>query len=514
MDLRDKVAIELYVKRKRSQSHTIKVMRRLGLKIGPKTLNKIIVKYGYKPRTRNETRMRNISFEMLHKMHIENNLTTHEISDILEIPHSTVHNYLKKYNMNKTQLQSRADRSNNYMIWTEDQLVKCQKLLEEYYDYQKVASIMNCSVEAISNINLSKLKVPMSQWRDGREDEIRQYLAQTKDYDKTASKFDIDRKSLAYKNNRSWQIDLSENSNLFGQPTVWNNIKFRSKSEVAVARFIHSFNINFEYEKKIGQSSLKTCDFYIPDWDLWIEYDGIGCFRESVGQQIYNRNNDKILCYTNTNKKFCILNRDNYKTLIITLKKLYNDNYPLSDIFSIRTIDRTAADGILEGWHYLGKAPNSTNHFYGLFAGNVVVGTCTFGRGANKHMPWNCLELSRLYTPDWVGKGNGQKQNCNNVGSFFLARAISLLKKERPDIETLIAYSEPSAGHSGHIYKACNWQYEGQIKSDYKYKLANGSLVHKSRFRRKNGLSEKERAAEVGAKKVYMAGKHKYIYQI
>jgi hypothetical protein len=44
----------------------------------------------------------------------------------------------------------------------------------------------------------------------------------------------------------------------------------------------------------------------------------------------------------------------------------------------------------------------------------------------------------------------------NNEGSRLFAVAIRQLRDKR-ELTTLVSYSDPSAGHTGAIYKACNW---------------------------------------------------------
>lgn len=49
----------------------------------------------------------------------------------------------------------------------------------------------------------------------------------------------------------------------------------------------------------------------------------------------------------------------------------------------------------------------------------------------------------------------GQK----NGGSKQWARVVKVMRVELPQVTTVISYSDPSAGHTGALYKACNWQW-------------------------------------------------------
>ena len=44
-----------------------------------------------------------------------------------------------------------------------------------------------------------------------------------------------------------------------------------------------------------------------------------------------------------------------------------------------------------------------------------------------------------------------------NAGSRQWAAFVRALRKVRPDVTTLVSYSDPSVGHTGALYRACNW---------------------------------------------------------
>ena len=44
-----------------------------------------------------------------------------------------------------------------------------------------------------------------------------------------------------------------------------------------------------------------------------------------------------------------------------------------------------------------------------------------------------------------------------NGGSQQWARVTRCLKAEEPQVTTVVSYSDPSVGHTGALYKACNW---------------------------------------------------------
>lgn len=46
-----------------------------------------------------------------------------------------------------------------------------------------------------------------------------------------------------------------------------------------------------------------------------------------------------------------------------------------------------------------------------------------------------------------------------NGGSRQWSRVARHLRREHPEVTTVVSYSDPSAGHTGALYKACNWQW-------------------------------------------------------
>ena len=62
------------------------------------------------------------------------------------------------------------------------------------------------------------------------------------------------------------------------------------------------------------------------------------------------------------------------------------------------------------------------------------------------------LELTRLFIHDGYG---------SNIESWFISQSFNWLRKNKPEIKALISYASPVEGHSGTIYQATNWIYQG-----------------------------------------------------
>lgn len=95
---------------------------------------------------------------------------------------------------------------------------------------------------------------------------------------------------------------------------------------------------------------------------------------------------------------------------------------------------------ILVEHHYLGpiKRGLAWRDEYGV----IVVSSPT-----SRRLPGNWLELSR-----WC-----ITLREHNAGSQQWAAFVRALRTARPDVSTIVSYSDPSVGHTGALYRACNW---------------------------------------------------------
>lgn len=97
------------------------------------------------------------------------------------------------------------------------------------------------------------------------------------------------------------------------------------------------------------------------------------------------------------------------------------------------------ADILLKN-HYLG--PSKRGVAWQDEFGVIVVASPTARR-----LPPRWLELVR-----WC-----ITSNVKNAGSMQWAAFVRAIRKARPDVTTMVSYSDPSAGHTGALYRACNW---------------------------------------------------------
>lgn len=90
--------------------------------------------------------------------------------------------------------------------------------------------------------------------------------------------------------------------------------------------------------------------------------------------------------------------------------------------------------------HYLGASKRSRLEYADEF------GWITFANPVSRRLPQDWLELNR-----WI------LVHRKNGGSQQWKRVVRWLRDVAPECTTVVSYSDPSVGHSGALYRACNF---------------------------------------------------------
>lgn len=132
------------------------------------------------------------------------------------------------------------------------------------------------------------------------------------------------------------------------------------------------------------------------------------------------------------------------------------------DSYSASRIENETANAMAVRFHYLHRKPAPPLLACGLSAPDgTVVGFLTFGlpvsmtvrRGVcGPDEAAHVVELTRLWVDDAVPK-NGE--------SYFIGRALALLRTHLPDLDIVVSYADTAAGHRGVVYQATNFLYTG-----------------------------------------------------
>lgn len=97
---------------------------------------------------------------------------------------------------------------------------------------------------------------------------------------------------------------------------------------------------------------------------------------------------------------------------------------------------------ILREKHYLGPIRRG-------IAWRDRFGVIVVANPTSRRLPARWLELAR-----WCIVSDEK-----NAGSQQWAAFVRALRRLRPDCSTVVSYSDPSVGHTGALYRACNWRW-------------------------------------------------------
>lgn len=112
--------------------------------------------------------------------------------------------------------------------------------------------------------------------------------------------------------------------------------------------------------------------------------------------------------------------------------------------------------------HYLAKWPGVRVLTLALTVDGNPAGVIVFAlppRETMKRYGCETWELARLWVCDSVPQ-NGE--------TYLISQAIKYIKRNYRHVGMLVSYADPSAGHSGVIYRAANWKPDGRTDDDRK----------------------------------------------
>lgn len=198
---------------------------------------------------------------------------------------------------------------------------------------------------------------------------------------------------------------------------------------------------------------------------------------------------------------------------------------------SVRAISKVVAKSFIETHHYTKKF-SSTRYALGLFCKDtsdnpffentdVLIGCMTYGHPVSNRtvdsiteVPLQLdevLELTRLAVIDGTQK---------NTESWFIAQSFEWLKKNAPEVKVLVSYADPEQSHTGGIYRATNWLYQGcgysKLMPDYSIRINEDDLwTHSRTVGARWGNKSVENLAKSIGQTFYRkeeTAKHRYIY--
>jgi hypothetical protein len=119
-------------------------------------------------------------------------------------------------------------------------------------------------------------------------------------------------------------------------------------------------------------------------------------------------------------------------------------------------------DKFIKQAHYLKKRPAIVLLCMVAKRNGCPIGCIVYSappREADKRYGGKTWELARVYMLDSVP--------CN-AETWIIGRSVRYIKQHHKEVRHLLSYADPSAGHSGVIYRAANWSRDGMTDDERK----------------------------------------------
>ena len=180
--------------------------------------------------------------------------------------------------------------------------------------------------------------------------------------------------------------------------------------------------------------------------------------------------------------------------------------------YTVDGLEPYRARAFIAAHHYLPSYP-AAKLAVGMFGPGKggrtdLVGVAVFGvpptgavitRHAGVNAPDGCC-LSRLILLDEVP---------GNAESWMVSRAFRSLRREKPDMEAVISYSDPRAGHIGSVYAALSGHYRGQGTARTGYligtRAVSGRALSKIRLGERGASGAVDQLVALGAPRPRLA---------
>ncbi len=210
------------------------------------------------------------------------------------------------------------------------------------------------------------------------------------------------------------------------------------------------------------------------------------------------------------------------------------ENYCDTSLIFLKSINKNIAKNLIVKNHYTHKWTLCTvaygiyykeyveSTFFGGFnaklIGVLVYGNSVGRNAGNSITPLlnndNVLELTRLWIEDGYGK---------NIESYCIADSFRQINKDYPQIKCILSYADSEVGHTGKIYQATGFIYQGDnyvdvaLMPNYSVSLSGPpdyNWIHSrtvfSKWKTHNVDKLKERIGRTFWRKKE-SGKHRYI---
>lgn len=222
-------------------------------------------------------------------------------------------------------------------------------------------------------------------------------------------------------------------------------------------------------------------------------------------------------------RKYHIAIRNGYKVCYIWEHELMNEDLICNRIKNLfwrpsfdfrscqcRRIDSKLSASFLDSYHYQRSGRSGVS--YGAFSGDELVAVGVFC-GVTRVETATKQNVALDEIRELVRSCIHPAYQAANFATWFISRCRKLLRSEFPIIKLLVSFADPNFGHSGIIYKADNWSFDGFSSPSYWY-VRKSKMIHKRGVWTraiKSGVSEGEQASKEKLTKVTARPKLRFI---
>jgi len=291
----------------------------------------------------------------------------------------------------------------------------------------------------------------------------------------------------------------------------------RSTQHQHLCDILDDLNINYETEYVIGPWSF---DCLINDRNILIEIQGDYWHSLPKSIRLDKSKSTYINEYYPQYKIIYFYEHEFYQNeaVINRLKhelgidRLSQINFNFIDVI-MKIVKSDYINDFMYKYHYIGPINHSLN--FGYFLNDVLIACCSYSPLTRKetasrlgYKSSEIRELSRFCIHPLYQK--------KNFASWCISKSLKWIEKNK-NWKATISFADNTVGHSGIIYRASNFKYDGTSDKSYYYVSNTGYVMHKKTLYNraiKMGMTEKEFAFKFGYTKKTMLEKNRYIYYL
>jgi len=237
-----------------------------------------------------------------------------------------------------------------------------------------------------------------------------------------------------------------------------------SRLETQVATILN--NLGIKYNTQFVLDGFRY-DFGLNNNSVLIEVQG--SYWHTLPQRRQRDAKKASLAYKNNRKLIVIWDHELHKPELVKSRILHALKPIKFDFHKciVKEIDWKIAKDQLDLYHHQGAGRRGLS--IAATIDNIPIATIVFtARSNNKEV----IELIRLViNPEYQAK---------NFATWFISRAIKLLKLYNKSVKLLVSFADPTFGHNGGVYRAAGWKFDGTTSASYWYFNSRlKSTIHK-----------------------------------